>query len=149
MRIFVILFVCLLLVGCGSMQQPYTPRGTDNYSVGVQILERNKVDIKKIKDRTADDLELGHRVRTLRAEYPNDRIFVQKVNEAMAEQESYREDAVEQVCNKLHISSPAIVLILLNILGIVYVIIKISGNARNRGAMTYAKRKEQNSESDS
>ena len=149
MRAFIAILFCIILTGCGSMNPIYKSRSLDDYSLGVQILERNKKDIKKIKDRTADDLALGRRVRELREEYPNDRVFVQKVEDAMAEQESYKDEQPRQrSCDKLHISSPVLVIILLNIFGIVYVVIKISKDTRNRSS-AYAKRKDQNSQSDS
>ncbi len=54
-------FLVILLTGCGVIDKPQEdPR---NYGIAVDVISENKQDIEYIKNRTADDIELGYKAR--------------------------------------------------------------------------------------
>lgn len=59
--LFIIPILITLLTGCGVIDKPQEdPR---NYGIAVDVISENKQDIEYIKNRTADDIELGYKAR--------------------------------------------------------------------------------------
>lgn len=88
-----ILFCLSLFVlsGCGIFESkeniaPPPQKPIVKPSVPLQIIENNKEDLKQIKEKLADDIELGSKTRVLEKKHPTDdlafgtavRTFVQK-----------------------------------------------------------------------
>ena len=65
MKRFLPIPIAFLLVSCGTLtvEEPKQPAPTT--AVVADIIEENKEDLNYIKDRTADDIELGHAVRQM------------------------------------------------------------------------------------
>ena len=62
MKKIIVALMLFFVCGCFSTQnQPEVP----NNNTVIEILEENKEDLNKIKNKTADDLELGHYARSL------------------------------------------------------------------------------------
>lgn len=64
MKHLIVLPLVLFVVSCGSIvkEEPKPVPVTESVA---DIIEENKEDLNYIKDRTADDLELGHAVREM------------------------------------------------------------------------------------
>ena len=96
MKIVPVIIIFFLLTGCMSSNKwfdgdsPTTSKNTD--SLAVQILEDNKEDLTYIKDRTADDIELGYEVRKLSNEVKDDQEFATQVRELINAQTPMREE---------------------------------------------------------
>ena len=65
----------LLLSGCGVFESkettpPVPQKPPTQYSVATQIIEQNKEDLKQIKEKLADDIELGAKTRVLEKKHP-------------------------------------------------------------------------------
>ena len=60
-QLLIVPFLIILLSGCGIIDEP--KENPQNYGIAIDVISENKQDIEYIKNRTADDIELGHKVR--------------------------------------------------------------------------------------
>ena len=76
MKRFLPIPIAFLLVSCGilTVEEPKQPAPTT--ADVADIIEENKEDLNYIKDRTADDIELGHAVRQMivKDDLPDDKV---------------------------------------------------------------------------
>ena len=81
-KILIAFILILFITGCSSFVQKPEPD-----HVTSSILENNKEDLTLIKNKTADDIELGYKVRTLGKKQMTDEEFGIKIREILMKQE--------------------------------------------------------------
>ena len=59
--LLIIPILIAFITGCGSLDKPVEHPNTAG--IAIDVLTKNKENIEHIKNRTADDIELGHTVR--------------------------------------------------------------------------------------
>lgn len=62
MKLLIVIVFAMFLFSCGTVNETPAP---SNQNIVADIIEENKEDIDYIKNRTADDLELGAAVRNM------------------------------------------------------------------------------------
>ena len=65
MKRLVFIPLCFILLACGCLDRKEPAPVSTPTSTAADIIEENKEELTYIKDRTADDLELGHLVRKM------------------------------------------------------------------------------------
>lgn len=136
MKETVIALMCVvLLTGCGAFEQ----KPATNH-VASTILENNKENLTTIKNKTADDLELGYKVRSISKKEVSDAELGSKVRVLIAKQEggtSNAQFAVEirnktsEINNRLNtVILIIVVLILVIVISNVLIVLRIRRNER-------------------
>lgn len=123
MRLFLSFFVCILFTGCGSIFSTVKPpeQNETDYSVPIQILEKNKEELNKIKNNTAADIQLGHTTRVLEKKEPNDKKFGEAVRTVVQKQEQQKQYLTEKPSSekKIDFVFPCIILFLFNLICVI------------------------------
>lgn len=131
-RILFPVLISILLTGCSTiMQKP------EKDHVASSILENNKQELTTIKNKTADDLELGFKVRALVKKQLTDEEFGIKVRELIAKQEGVTSTTIDirnktsEINNRLNtLILIVVVLIFVSLMG--HYLIELKGRRNER-----------------
>src|SRR5574344_2998087 len=121
------LFTLFLLAGCNSFtSKKYEPeKKPEEYSTGIKILENNKEQLTAIKNKTADDIDLGNKIRKLEKKHSDDAELGEHVRNAIREQQpiEMKKDRKETVL--VNITETADVNTRLNVLIIIILLFNV------------------------
>ncbi len=134
-EIFVTFTCIVLLTGCGTFNHK-----PESNHIASTILENNKENLTTIKNKTADDLELGYKVRTFAKKEMTNEELASKIRVLIAKQEggtSNAQFAVEirnktsEINNRLNtVILIIVVLILVIVISNVLIVLRIRRNER-------------------